>query len=196
MVRLETSLYGVNYLKLRTPISIMSQYIFARDKWKPEKVTVLFIAESPPASGAYFYFPVTTGRDSLFNTTMKALGIYPERKAMPKGLDKKGMLAEFQARGFFLIDVCYAPINKLPPKEKKRAIAKEIPALMQKVRELNPEGVIIIKKGLFEPVKTALEYAGLGGKILNKEAILFPGSGNQRTYRRILRMLLAREVAR
>jgi hypothetical protein len=34
----------------------MSQYIEARDKWKPDKVKFLIISESPPASGGYFYF--------------------------------------------------------------------------------------------------------------------------------------------
>jgi hypothetical protein len=172
---------------------MMNKYLSARDKWKPKELKILIICESPPASGAYFYFPVTTGRDSLFNATMKALDIYPERKIMPKGLDKKRLLAKFQARGFFLIDVCYTPINKLSIEVKKRAIAMRVPELIRKVRELNPGGIIIVKKFLFEPIRDALEEGGLGGRILNKGAIPFPGSGNQRTYRRIIRTLVARE---
>lgn len=170
----------------------MGQYISARDKWKPDAVKFLIIAESPPASGGYFYFPETTGKDSLFNATMKALDIYPERKVMPKGLDKTRMLAKFQARGFFLVDVSYSPIAKLSRKEMRKAIKKGIPAVIAKVRELNPDGIIIIKKSLFEPVKAALEEAGFGGKILNEKAVPFPSSGNQRTYRRVLRVLTAR----
>ena len=63
---------------------ILNQYILARNKYKPDEVEILFIAESPPASGSYFYFPETTGKDSLFNSTMKALDLYPENKVMKK----------------------------------------------------------------------------------------------------------------
>lgn len=173
----------------------MSQYISARDKYKPGKVKLLHIAESPPALGGYFYFPETTGKDSLFNATMKALDIYPEHKTMPKGLNKKPMLTRFQERDFFLVDVCYSPINVLSTRERNEAIASGIPTLIDKVRELNPDGIIIIKRSLFELVKAALKMAGFGGKILNKEAMPFPGSGNQSNYRRMLRTLVAREVA-
>jgi hypothetical protein len=173
-------------------------YIQARDKYKPSKVKYLLIAESPPASGGYFYFEETTGQDSLFNATMKALDIYPENKTMPKGLDKKRMLTKFQARGFFLVDVSYKPVNdkKIPKEERQDLINKGIPELVNKVSELDPECIIIIKKGkkgeFFKRVRTALENEGFGGKILNKGAVPFPGSGNQSDYRRILRMLIAR----
>jgi len=170
----------------------MSQYILARNKFKPyEGVKFLLIAESPPASGGYFYFDRTTGRDSLFRETMKALGMFPEDKRMPKGFDKRPLLKEFQLQGFFVVDASYEPVDKLRTREKKLIITKEIPRLIADIRKLNPETIIIVKSSLFAPVKEALEKAGLGEKILNRSALPFPSHGNQKAYRQKLRELVS-----
>jgi hypothetical protein len=98
----------------------MSQkYILARDNFKPlEGIEFLLIAESPPTSGGYFYFDRATGRDSLFRETMKALRLFPEDGVMSKGFDKGPLLKEFQLRGFFVVDIIYEPVDKLPPRER------------------------------------------------------------------------------
>ncbi len=76
----------------------MNQYAEARNKYRPDRIGVLFVAESPPSSGGYFYFENTTGKDHLFRETMKALGFWEEEKSMPKGLDKKPLLEKFSVR--------------------------------------------------------------------------------------------------
>jgi hypothetical protein len=171
---------------------VMSQYILARNKFKPyEGVKLLLIAESPPASGGYFYFDRATGKDSLFRETMKALGMFPEDKKMPKGFDKRPLLKEFQLRGFFVVDASYEPVDKLRTREKKLVITKEIPRLIADIRKLNPEKIVIVKSSLFVLVKKALEKAGIGEKILNPGALPFPSHGHQKTFRQTLRRLIA-----
>ena len=168
----------------------MSEYILVRNKFKPyERVKFLLIAESPPASGGYFYFDRTTGRDSLFRETMKALRLFPEDKRMPKGFDKRPLLKEFQSQGFFVVDASYEPVNKLKPRERKLVIIKEIPRLIADTRKLDPEGIVIVKSTIFASVKEALDKAGLGKKILNERALPFPSHGNQKIYRQMLREL-------
>ncbi len=126
-------------------ISVMSEYILARNKFKPyERVKFLLIAESPPASGGYFYFDWTTGKDSLFRETMKALVCFQKIKKMSKGFDKRPLLKEFQSQGFFVVDVCYEPVDKLQTREKRR-YHKEIPRLIADTRKLDPEGIVIVK---------------------------------------------------
>jgi hypothetical protein len=168
----------------------MSQYISARDRWKPNAVKFLIVGESPPASGGYFYFERATGRDSLFRETLKALDLFPEDKKMRKDLDKRPLLKEFQARGFFVVDVRYEPVDKLSTKERKSVIIREIPRLVDAIRKLNPEKIVIVKCSLFAPVKKALEEAGFGEKILNERALPFPSHGTQKIYRRMLRELI------
>lgn len=166
-------------------------YIQARNKYNPkvvnQSIKFLLIGESPPANGGYFYFEKAVGRGNLFRETMKALEIPLDK--MSKGYDKGAALKEFQARGFFLIDVCYEPVNKLTLAEKNRIIKREIPRLIYDIKALEPqpEKIIIIKKSNFSPVKSALESCNLGDKILNKKPIPFPSNGWQLAYRKMLR---------
>ncbi len=43
--------------------AMVLRYGAARDAYRPDRVPVLLIAESPPASGGFFYFPETIGKD-------------------------------------------------------------------------------------------------------------------------------------
>jgi hypothetical protein len=157
----------------------------ARERFNPlkigRKVEVVFIAESPPVTGAYFYF-LEKPPGSLFRETMKALQI--------DGNDKREKLIKFQWRGFFMLDVTYKPINNLKGKARMSAVKSELPRLVEDVRELQPNGIVIIKKPLFEPVKTALAAAGLGDRILHDAPIPFPGSGRQKEFREAIVRLM------
>lgn len=169
----------------------MSQkYVLARDDFRPiNRIRFLLIAESPPASGGYFYFDKATGRDGLFRETMKALGLFPEDSKMQKGFDKKPLLKEFQRLGFFVVDASYTPVNGFPNPKRRRTIIGDIPRLVDETRKLNPEKILIVKASIFAVVKSALREAGFGGKILNERALPFPSHGHQKTYRQMLRDL-------
>ncbi len=172
------------------PISGMNQYAEARDKYRPDRIGALFIAESPPSSGGYFYFEKTTGKDHLFRETMKALGLWREETSMPKGLDKQQLLAQFQSRNLFLLDTCEFPVDKMSTRQRHNAILEAVPRLVEEVRDLDPKAILIVKKTVFEPVREGLERGGLGERILNEEPLPFPSHGNQRKFRISLRQYL------
>src|SRR5438445_1928078 len=94
----------------------------ARRKYRPRKVLFLLIAESPPSSGGFFYFPMTIGKDHLFRETMKALDSWPKNEPMRKGVDKRPMLRRFQSMGLYLLDTCDFPVDKMLPWERREAI--------------------------------------------------------------------------
>src|SRR5438445_10677679 len=94
----------------------------ARRKYRPRKVRLLLIAESPPSSGGFFYFPRTIGKDHLFRETMKALDLWPKNEPMRKGVDKRSMLRRFQSMGLYLLDTCEFPVDKMLPWERREAI--------------------------------------------------------------------------
>jgi hypothetical protein len=156
----------------------------ARDQYRPGRVKLLWIAESPPTSGSYFYFQETTGGDHLFRETMRAVGLWPEREIMKKGVDKQPLLERFRSKGFFLIDTCSYPVDKLPHRERRRAILDGAAGLGQLISELNPKGIIIVKSNIYDPVKRVLESNGFAGKILNQRPLPFPSHGRQQTYRK------------
>ena len=163
--------------------SIVECFTAARDQYRPGRVKLLWIAESPPTSGSYFYFQRTTGKDHLFRETMRAVGLWPEKEIMKKGLDKQSLLERFRSKGYFLIDTCSHPVDKLPDRERKRAILDGTSRIVQLVSELDPEGIIIVKSNIYEPVKHVLESSGFAGRILNQKPLPFPSHGRQQSYR-------------
>ncbi len=164
----------------------------ARRKYRPRKIRLLLIAESPPSSGGFFYFPMTIGKDHLFRETMKALDLWPENQPMRKGVDKRQMLRRFQSMGLYLLDTCNFPVDKMRPRERREAVLEQIPRLVNDVIEANPLHILAVKSTIFNPVIIALKESGLRSRILNTGPVPFPSHGNQRVYRSSLRRALTR----
>jgi len=162
----------------------------ARRKYRPRKVRLLLIAESPPSSGGFFYFPMTIGKDHLFRETMKALDLWPKNEPMRKGVDKRPMLRRFQSMGLYLLDTCDFPVDKMLPWERREAILQQIPRLIDDVIEADPLHILIVKSTIFNLVFIALEESGLQSRTLNNRPVPFPSHGNQRNYRSSLRRAL------
>src|SRR5437867_2677192 len=111
----------------------------ARRKYRPRKIRFLLIAESPPSSGGFFYFPKTIGKDHLFRETMKALELWPRNEPMRKGVDKRLMLRRFQSMGFYLLDTCVSPVDKLLHSERRKAVLSQTRRLVMDVIDANPD---------------------------------------------------------
>ncbi|HZD12306.1 MAG TPA: hypothetical protein VE177_02145, partial [Candidatus Binatus sp.] len=120
----------------------------------------------------------------------RSVGLWPFKKKMVKNLKKHALLKSFQANGFFLIDTCNYPVDKLSKHERRVAVLDGASRIMNLVRELNPRKIIIVKSNVYGPVKRALYKADYHKRILNKTALAFPSHGNQKAYRtRIGRMI-------
>ena len=175
---------------LGTTQALKDKYTASRNKYKPNKVNVLLIAESPPSSGGYFYSETTIGKDHLFRETMKALKFWPVNRPMRKGSDKQPMLKRFRSIGFFLIDTCELPVDKLQRRQRRISTIQGASTLPHRVRELDPTRILIVKKTVFKPARQSLIEAGLGDRILNKKPLPFPSHGNQRKFRTMIRRLV------
>ena len=165
----------------------MADFNLRRRKYRPHKVRFLLIAESPPSSGGFFYFGTTIGKDHLFRETMKALKLWSEGEPMRRGVDKRLMLRRFQKRGFYLLDTCISPVDKLPSTERRKSVLGQTPRLVKDVLAANPFHVFIVKSSIFNPVSIALTEADLMTRVLNTGPVPFPSHGNQRIYRTALR---------
>jgi len=174
-----------------TQALLKNGYARARNKYRPTKVNVLFIAESPPSSGGYFYAEKTIGKDHLFRETMKALKLWPVDRPMRKGCDKRPMLKQFRSLGFFLIDTCELPVDKMSPRRRRLSTIQGASTLPNRVKELDPGRILIVKKTVFNPARHALSIAGFEDRIPSKRSLPFPSHGNQRRFRRMLRRLVS-----
>jgi hypothetical protein len=121
---------------------------------------------------------------------MKALELWPIDRPMRKGCDKKPMLRQFCSLGFFLIDTCEHPVDKLPSRQRRISTIQGALTLPHRVRQLDPDRILIVKKTVFKPASQVLSEAGFRERILNTRPLPFPNHGNQRKFRMIMRLLV------
>jgi hypothetical protein len=155
-------------------------------------IKVLWIAESPPSSGSYFYFPETSSRSYLFSETMRALGWWPIDQTMAAGLDKRELLSKFQGAGYYLVDLVHYPIDKFADKERKAAIREWVADLARELNVLDPHNIIIVKAPLFRAIIPAIRQSVYYDRILHSEPIPFPNNHHQPRYREMVAECISR----
>jgi len=140
----------------------------AAERYRPGVVDTLLVAEAPPAcDDRYFYFERVQKHDDLFrNVVTGVLGVTPNRG------DKSRHLAALRDRGVFLIDLYLDPAGV--PGDRAGGVA----SLVERVRELAPRKVILIKATVHD------EYGPLvrAGVPVVDVRVPFPGSGHQREF--------------
>jgi hypothetical protein len=81
-----------------------AEYLSLRAPYVPNERKLVFVLESPPKSGLYFYNPDGRVSEPLFSAMMKdVLEIRPTSKAAG--------LREFTRQGCLLVDATYVPVN-------------------------------------------------------------------------------------
>jgi hypothetical protein len=142
-----------------------------REQYRPDRLEVLLIGESPPDPGdgsrRFFYAP-TLQIDNLYRGVAQAL-YGPEVDLA----DKPAVLGRLQADGFWLIDAVDQPINHLPPGPRRAAISAAVPQLVARCRALAPRrGVIICHRVVYQLTASSLREAGV--RVLHDQPLPFP----------------------
>jgi hypothetical protein len=146
-------------------------YTRLRSVYLPATCRLIFIAESPPASGKYFYDPSGKVTEPLFSAMMKhVLQFSPRTKT--EGLEL------FKQSGYVLLDATYTPVNNgLSEKARDETIVRDYTRLTQHLLSLDADRqvpILLIKKN----VRILLESRLLKDqfKVLNNGRIVpFPG---------------------
>lgn len=115
------------------------KYKLLRNKYLPSKIKVVFILESPPANGSYFYNSEGGAGEILFRAFMKVIGY----DASQDIIKNKG-LKEFQKRGMLLVDSVYTPVNNLPRQIRDEKLKDNYPNLVKDLNSLISKKVPII----------------------------------------------------
>lgn len=141
-----------------------------RRQYRPAHVRLLFIGESPPASGRFFY-----RRDSgLYRAIRDAFQI------IDPSLTDETFLDIFQRRGCYLIDACAAPVDHLDASSRRAACLAGEPALTRRIRDLEPAAIVTLLRSIRDNVERAASRAGWSGQILH-----LPYPGRWASHRRI-----------
>lgn len=170
---------------------LKARYAAASNKYKPDEVRTLLIAEAPPCNlDRYFYFEEVPRQDSLFLEIMGVL--YPEMKAryLAKKRDpalKAELLEEFQSDGYWLMDLAEVP-------HEVSGIRHEdsLPDLLMRVEKVaGPETrIILVKANVYDCCNAVLKERGY---MVSAERVPFPGSGQQGVFREKFRRALGME---
>jgi hypothetical protein len=151
-------------------------YLRLRREYEPENVKLVIVAESPPASGKYFYDTTGSPKEPLFAAIMLQLGLSPTTKEIG--------LRELQQRGWVLVDATYQPVDKLAKDadhDRNAVIVKDYPLLLDDLASLMPNRsipLVLIKANVCRTLEPLLLKDGFivlnGGR-----AIYFPSHGQQ-----------------
>ena len=175
--------------KTRT-IHTRAHYLRLRRKFKPAEVRLIFVAESPPASGKYFYDITGTVTEPLFAAIMRdVLGQTPRTKT-------DGLRA-FQDAGYTLVDATYTPVNRgLTNRERDNRILEDYPSLKQdlaKLTQRKPIPILLVKANVCRLLEERLVADGFN--VINKGTIVpFPASGQQGRFRTAATSILRRSI--
>jgi hypothetical protein len=155
-----------------------AEYLDLRQRYEPESIRLIIIAESPPASGKYFYDPAGSPSEPLFAALMKQLRVTP--------LTKEEGLREFQRRGWVLVDATYEPVNKAHHSSRGRVIERDYPLLRDDLAMLMFDRtipIVLIKENVCRILRPKLVRDGFN--VLNGDRLIyFPGNGWQKEFHR------------
>lgn len=165
-----------------------SHYHRLRERFTPQKPSLILIAESPPASGNYFYDTSGKPSEHLFSAVMKSfLKIRPATK-------EEGLTALCDA-GILLLDATYEPVNDgRANRERDATIIRDYPQLVKRIREATMEPrtpLLLIKANVCRILEPLLERDGF--TVINQGCVVpFPSNGHQGRFALVVAELMRR----
>jgi hypothetical protein len=143
-------------------------------------VNVLFVAESPPVGGTFFY----NANSNLFWYTWQAF----ERVFGDRCGREEAFLRFFRDTGCYLDDLCLTPVNDLPDPQRRRHRRDGVAPLAMRMRAIRPKTVVVMMKEIRRQAEQAAASAGLSG--VPFYVLPFPSMGWQLKFMDALTALL------
>ena len=133
-----------------------------RLRYRPAQLRLLFIGESPPASGKFFY----KGDSGLYRAMRDTF------RTLDSSITDADFLPRFQAGGCYLIDACLEPVDHLQPGSRRAACLAGEVSLSRKIRALQPPAIVTVVRSIRANVQRAACRAGWDGPIID---VPYPG---------------------
>ena len=152
----------------------------ARRRFRPSLVRLLFIGESPPASGRFFYH----GDSGLYRAMRDTF------RAVDPGIDDENFLPVFQASGCYLIDLCPEPVDHLSSELRRAACRAGEAKLSRTIARLQPLMIATVVRSIERNVTRASCRAGWHGPFIH-----LPYPGRWSRYRKVFLDTLAPSIS-
>jgi hypothetical protein len=143
-----------------------------RLQYRPERITVLFVGEAPPASDSFFY----RGNSGLTIYMRDAVG-------GPKG--DSDFLNWFKARGWYLDDLVTTPIEDR--RERRKQCREARASLATRIAEYQPSAIVCLLKRICDDVEIAASKAASKAPLYT---VPFAGQGHQTKFRDQMKRIL------
>jgi len=135
----------------KNPLRGDDKRVQTRFQYRPDIIKFLFVCESVPNNGTFFYH-----KDSiLFNHSLEAF-----KKVFPK-INPANFLSNFKAMGFYLDDLCSEPVNQYKSGKdvKKRKTLRILyeEDLAKRIELFKPELIFVTPKDIMPNVVRILE---------------------------------------
>lgn len=149
-----------------------------REQHRPRQMRVLFVGESPPSGGTFFY----SRNSHLYHRTAMAFS-----RAEGAGYDESQFLDHFRSIGCYLDDLCLEPIDGLSKPKRREACARGITSLAARLAHYSPRCVIYTPLSIEPHIQKAYLASGIHVPI---HGLPFPAHGHQNKYVEALATLL------
>jgi hypothetical protein len=146
---------------------IINRFEKIRASYRPKRITTLFVGESAPYGGTFFY-----NQDS---------GLFREIRRVFQG--KERFLEDFKRDGFYLDDLVLTPVNHLVTKNRRTLCRQAVTSFAERLKEYNPKAVVILLYSIRPMVLDAMSEAGL---TYEPYCTPYPGFGNQPRFRKAM----------
>lgn len=153
----------------------------------PNPIRLLFVGESPPAGGTFFY----KGDSGLARYTKRAF----EEAYGIQAIGMTDFLNGFKSAGCYLDDLCLEPVNRMSEPARRAACKRAVDPLAIRLRAAQPQIIVPIVRRIENCVRQSAETAGLLDRM--RAALPHPAMGNHLRYMAELSRLIAelREVS-
>jgi hypothetical protein len=125
-----------------------------RNRYRPDGVKILFVGESPPASGRFFY----QADSGLYRAVREAFVAAIAR------LPATDFLDSFRSLGCYLVDLCSEPVDKMSVRDRRRAWKAGEVRLARTIRTLQPKIIVTVVRSIRANVRRAQQQAGWSGR--------------------------------
>jgi hypothetical protein len=142
-----------------------------RRTYRPDRITTLFVGESAPHGGRFFY----DQNSGLFREMRKAF----------KGDDT--FLDDFKRNGFYLDDLALEPVNHLVNRDRISRLNQSIASFAKRLKNYRPEAIVILLMSIRPMVMKAISEAGLS---YTPYWTPYPGFGNQPRFHKAMNQII------
>ncbi len=125
----------------------------------------LFVGESAPSSGAFFYYG-NTGLTGYVNKAMEAAGLEAD----------SDFLERFKAYGWYLDNLVLAPVNHLKEARRRKECLDAQNSMAARIKEYQPRAIVSLLLSIQDIVEAAAKDAGNDAP---RSAVPFAGIGLQ-----------------